>query len=152
APEREVVRRKLQPEILKQMRADKDNPDTKWLLEVYDATHKPIAPGDPPLTRQMSDAFAELACFMIGEVTAKKIDANQGFKEAWAAMMKQKYAGFNAEQQKTLGQIPELWATLRLAWEKAPEPEREKIRAQWKEQLKAFLPHSPEQIAAEKAM
>jgi len=45
---------------------------SKWLYGVYQAGHDPIAQGEPALTRQAIDAYAELIGFLYGEATSGK--------------------------------------------------------------------------------
>jgi hypothetical protein len=57
AQQRGLVRLKIEPELLAQMRNQPNEPMAKWALAVYEASHQAIAPGAPPLTRQSTDAF-----------------------------------------------------------------------------------------------
>jgi hypothetical protein len=63
----DLARVAIQEEALKQWRVGKDDID-KCLVAIYDAGHKPIAAGDPPLTRQVTDAVAELTYFMASQL------------------------------------------------------------------------------------
>src|SRR5258708_28285677 len=69
---------------MKKMRADKGNPDAQALVTGYDAAHPPIAAGNPPLTRQASDAWTELYCFVHNQSGAPHMDATQAVKDDFA--------------------------------------------------------------------
>jgi hypothetical protein len=57
ADQREFIRCGLQPKVLQNVRADKNNPDSRLLLVAYEQAHQPIATGDPPLTESMVSRF-----------------------------------------------------------------------------------------------
>lgn len=65
--EREVARQLVLDESIKQWRSEKDSPAAKMMMDIYDSSHKPIAAGNPPLTRQNVNAFAEFLCFAAGQ-------------------------------------------------------------------------------------
>lgn len=48
-------RSQLQPQVLDQAKNQSDQ-FSRWLLDIYDAAHTPIAEGDPPLTRRNRSA------------------------------------------------------------------------------------------------
>jgi uncharacterized protein YneF (UPF0154 family) len=55
---REFIRLDLEAKVLKDLRADKNNPDSQWLVAAYDDAHRPIAAGNPPLTESMVSQMA----------------------------------------------------------------------------------------------
>ena len=71
ADQRSYVRVKIEPELLAQMKQQPNVPMDRWAPAVYEASHKPIANGTPPLTRQGTDAFLESLFFMVGEVSGR---------------------------------------------------------------------------------
>ena len=114
----------------------------------------PLAPGNPPLTREVSDVVAEFLAFMITEATGKPLVADQQFKDSWAQMIAAKYATRSAVEQERLSHIPTQWATVRLDWAQKKEEEREKFREQYREVLKQATTASttPEQVDAERSL
>jgi hypothetical protein len=138
--ERDFVRKQIQPEFLKALRANKKDEGAKWMLAIYDAAHKPLAPGNPPLTRQMTDAYTELFFFMGSEVVGEKIPANARAKDAFAKMLAAGYAKAPQDAKKQLNQMPIVWAAVRVAWPRLPEAEKKAYRDRWAKDIQAMLP------------
>jgi hypothetical protein len=120
-----------------------DDPTAKWMLAIYEAGHQPIADGTPPLTRQVTDAFAELMCFMIGEVLGQEVPVPDEFREAAAGLLAARYVELTPEGQQEVSQLPIAWAAIRVAWGQMPEEDKEQYRAQWRETLQSSLPQQP---------
>jgi hypothetical protein len=129
--EREYVRSKAEPDIIKAMRVDWGNPAARWIVAAYDAAHPSIAAGNPPLTRQASDAYTELLCFMRNQGGGPRQEANQALKDSTAQLLAQNYSKLSPEQQQKLAQMPQKWATVRISWMRSSEAGRQKMRAQW---------------------
>jgi tetratricopeptide (TPR) repeat protein len=115
---------------------------------------RPLAPGNPPLTREVSDVVAEFLAFIVTESTGKPLVADQQFKDSWAQMLSAKYGTRSAAEQERLSHIPTHWATIRLDWPQKKEEERAKLREQWREFLKQATTASTtrEQVEAEKSL
>jgi tetratricopeptide (TPR) repeat protein len=114
----------------------------------------PLAPGSPPLTREVSDVVAEFLAFMVTEATGKPLVADQQFKDAWAQMLAAKYGTRSAVEQERLSHVPTHWATIRLDWPQKKEEERAKLCEQWREFLRQATTASSttEQVEAEKSL
>jgi hypothetical protein len=140
--ERQAARGGLQAGLVEELRKDPKDPMNASLLAAYDAAHQPLAPGNPPLTRQMTDAFAEMMWFTLAEVMGEKEapTPDKNFKDAWAAKITEKYASLEPAQQRSLADMPTAWAGLRLTWPKLTAAEKAKLRSQWKT---AFAPATP---------
>jgi hypothetical protein len=142
----------FQPDMVKQMRADKGNPDARWLVAEYDAAHPVIVAGNPPLTRQASDAWAELFCFIRNQSAAPHMDATPAVKENFARALTENWAKFPPEQQKALSEMPQKWALVRFAWVRNKGDERQRILAAWQPIVNATPQRTPQQVAAIDAM
>ena len=114
---------------------------------------RPLAPGNPPLTREVSDRVAEFFAFLLTEL-GKPLVADQQFKDAWAEMLAARYVTRTAEERERLSKMPELWASLRASWPRMSEEERARYRAEWREVFKQALTDSrtKEQVEAEKSL
>lgn len=150
--ERLYARSMAQPEMIKKMRADKGNPDAQTLVAAYDAAHPPIAAGNPPLTRQASDAWTELFCFVRNQSGAPHMDATQAVKDDFAHMLTENWAKYPPEQQKALSEMPQKWALVHFAWVKGKDAERQRILAAWQPVVNPSPPADPQQAAASEAM
>ena len=63
-----LLRQQIEPQLLTEYRREaKRDAMARWAVELYEVSHKVIAKGPPPLTRQMTDAYAEALCFAISE-------------------------------------------------------------------------------------
>lgn len=131
--EREMYRQALQGKFLEQMRAQPASVLSRWVLNVYDSAHKPLAPGNPPLTQQVVDAYAEFMEFMVRECTGtRQFEAARTFKDALAPALIARYQQMTSAQQSGLAQVPTLWAVLQVQWPATPEDEKQKLRDQWR--------------------
>jgi hypothetical protein len=146
--DRLYVRSMAQPELIKQMRADKSNPDAQSLVAAYDAAHRPIAAGNIPLTRQASDAWTELFCFMHNQSGAPHIDATPAVKDDFARALSKNWALYSPEQQKNLSEMPQKWPALRLLWMKGEDADRQNILAAWLPAVNPSQPADPQLAAA----
>jgi hypothetical protein len=138
--DREAYRQVLQAKFLDQKRAQPGNVLSRWVLNIYDSAHKPIASGNPPLTRQMVDAYAELVGFMLRESMGKQyFAANRVFKDALARNLIAQYRQLARQQQAALAQVPEIWAIIQARWPATSEPEKKALRDQWRTSLQALV-------------
>jgi hypothetical protein len=149
--ERLYVRSIAQPDMIKKMRADKGNPDAQSLVKAYDAAHLPIAAGNPPLTRQASDAWTELYCFVRNQSGAPHMDATQAVKDGFAHALTENWAKYPPEQQKALSEMSQKWALVRFRWVKGKDAERQEILAAWQPIVNPSQPADSQLAAAREA-
>jgi hypothetical protein len=133
------------------MRADKGNPDAQLLVAAYDASHPPIAAGDPPLTRQASDAWTELFCFVRNQSGAPHMEATQAVKDDFAHTLTANWATYPPEQQKALSEMSQKWALVRFAWVKNKAADRQTIMAAWQPIVNPSQPADRQLAAAQEA-
>jgi hypothetical protein len=112
----------------------------KWALAVYEASHKVIAAGSPPLTRQSTDAFLDALFFMAGEVSGQQSVPDQKLKDDWAKGLATNYPKISAELKQQIAGMPLFTAVMRVSWPTLSAAEQAQYRAQWGEQLKSILP------------
>jgi hypothetical protein len=136
-----VVRATYEPQVLDSMRKQPNEPMAVWALAVYESSHKVLAPGTPPLTRQTSDAFLEALFFMLSEVQGKRDEVpDERLKKDWAASMTGSYPSMPDALKKQIATMPLFVAQMRLNWPNLPEPEKAKYRSAWAETTKSLLP------------
>jgi hypothetical protein len=139
--ERTAVRESMSSQYLDLMRSTPDAPGSKWALDIYYSAHKPIAAGNPPLTRQAADAYAEVLSFMIGEVvgdTSYKPDKE--YKDLLAKSLTAQYSGLSPARQKEFSEMPLVWAAIRLGWPHLSAAEKAAFRKQWTPGVQALIP------------
>jgi hypothetical protein len=129
----EVARQTIQPEVIKTWRKEQQTDAmSRMMLEIYDAGHKSIAPGNPPLTRQASDATLELAFFMACQAAgAGEIRPTDEDKNEWAKRLAAEYPKITAGARQILAQRPLAWAALRDQWPEIPAETRTALVASW---------------------
>jgi tetratricopeptide (TPR) repeat protein len=160
---RDLLRAQIQPAMLESIRANADKDQfTKWLQGIYEAAHTPLAPGDPPLTRQVVDAYAEVMCFEISQVMGRELQATPEVKDQLAKSLVAGYPNFDAAARQQLAKMPLLWAAMRVAWTALPAAEQEGYRRQWAASLAPLLtartapppagPAAPTQLASADAL
>ena len=145
--QRGFVRVKIEPELLDQMRKQPNEPMARWALAVYESSHKILAPGTPPLTRQSTDAYLESLFFMTGEVSGQPSVPDRKLKDDWAKKLAANYPKMPAALKQQIAGMPLFLATMRMAWPELSEEVKARYRAQWAGQLKTLLP-APAPVAS----
>lgn len=129
--QKELARRAAQPELIKQARKETD-PVAKMIVRVYDAAHQPIAPGDPPLTRQATDAMLETLFFMASQVQGgAEVTPTAKMKDQWAKALADSYDKADGAARKEMAEMPLRWAAMRMTWPALSDQDRAKTKAQW---------------------
>ncbi len=136
-----VIRANYEPQVLEALRKQPNEPMAVWALAVYDSSHKVLAQGDPPLTRQVSDAFVEALFFILGEVQGKRDEVPSAqMKNDWAASLTGSYSRMPDDLKKQIAGMPLFIAQMRLHWPTLAEPEKAKYRSAWADAVKTLLP------------
>ena len=145
-----ALRAQVQPGLVQQLRDQPEDEGAQWLLAIYEAGHQPIADGDPPLTRQATDAYAEFLCFVIAQGLGQEgFEPPAEFKGEFAKTVAAGYADLSPEEKQELAQMPLAWAAVRIEWAKMPDEQKQQYRAQWSESVKGLVPEQPAEPAAE---
>jgi len=148
--EREVIRQTLQPQFIAQMRAQANSDFALWVLGIYDAAHKPIASGNPPLTDKVVDAYVAYVSFLsyqaMGSTWSWKGPGS--FHDAVAQPIIAAYPKMSAEQQAAMAQVPLQWAQLNDAWPKTPLAVRQQLCAQLRPAVQQVLDGLSQSAAA----
>src|ERR1019366_677936 len=131
AQKRALVRVQVEPELLAQMRNQPNEPMARWALAVYEASHKVIAAGSPPLTRQSTDAFLDALFFMAGEVSGGQSVPDRKLKDDWAKGLATNYPKMSAELKQQIAGMPLFAAVMRVSWPTLSAAEKAQCRAQW---------------------
>jgi hypothetical protein len=138
--EREVRRAQSRYIILSSLQRNDDNDVSRLLLQVYKYANELISEGNPPLTRQASDAYVEVLCFMASEIQGDKpYVPNTEEKNAFAKQLAAVYNQLSHGQQEGLATMPMYWSWTRAMWPTLPEVEREEHLVLWREDLRALM-------------
>lgn len=92
-----------------------------------------LAPGDPPLTREVSDSSAQVTLFMLkvvasGTASASDIALDADVLDEWADTMAAEYPFLSSAEQQQLAIMPPLRNALLEAWPQASANERATVR------------------------
>lgn len=127
----EFARARTQQAFVDGLRAD-PSALAAMLVRAYDAGRTPIAPGEPPLTRQAADAMLESIYFMAGALeTDAPVRPTDAEREQWAAALSAQYARLSGAQRNGIAQMPTVWAALRWAWPTLPPGQREELKTRF---------------------
>lgn len=137
--EREVYRQVLQPKFLAEMGNQRNSVLSSWVLNIYDSAHKSIAAGNPPLTQQVVDSYAEAVSFMLEQSTGKGFSADRTFKDALTHSLVVRYPQLSADEQMSMARIPLQWALIQAKWPRIPVTEQRKLSDQWRSALQPLL-------------
>ncbi|MBZ5561413.1 MAG: hypothetical protein LAP13_03225 [Acidobacteriia bacterium] len=138
--QQQLVRQEVLPANLAEFRKGSADPTgkeiTRELAAIYDASHKAIAPGNPPLTRQMTDAYVEVTYFLLTEASGSTLPPlTAQIRDQWAQAIAQTYPKLPDAQRKQITQMPRLAAALRVWWPTVPENQKVQYRQTWKQSL-----------------
>jgi hypothetical protein len=140
AQERAVIREQLCQKYLDLMRQTPNAVLSRWVLNIYGSAHQPIASGNPPLTAQVADAYAEFVSFMLTESLGRSVlNPDRNFKNALAQNLAAQYSSYSTEQQRQFSQVPLLWELLRLKWSQLSQGERDNYRQRWRPAANSLL-------------
>jgi hypothetical protein len=133
---RELARQAAREAVLKESRADAAKGDklAALIVAAYDAAHAPLAPGDPPLTRQSADASLEVLYFMAAVVAAAPTDSNHPTKpklDEWSKTLAAQYPNLPPDAKKEIAGAPLAWAALRAAWPELTPDQRATLSKTW---------------------
>lgn len=138
--EQHLLREVLREKYLDQMRQTPNEVLSRWVLNIYESAHRPIADGNPPLTLQVVDAYAELISFVVNECLQKNtVTADRHLKDQLAQNLVREYTSYSTEQQQQLSRMPLLWEGIRSQWTQMSEPQRALFRKLFKQAIMSQL-------------
>src|SRR5689334_11881114 len=90
-----------------------------------------IAPGTPPLTREVSDSSAEFTVFLLQVVATGDADdspLDDATLDGWASALAGQYPRLSTDEQVQLALLPTLNSAFRAVWDEASEDDRDSVR------------------------
>jgi hypothetical protein len=132
--QRELARHTVLEEALAQWQKDKEDPAAAMMLAIYNASHQPIAAGEPPLTAQAVNAFAEYLNFAAGQCVGYEGRLPKSVCEELGKGVAESYGTLPKEQRETIAGMPMVWAALRVAWPDLPAARKQAMIDGWKQQ------------------
>jgi hypothetical protein len=125
--QQDVVRKATEKELVAGLRKETDR-SSRLALEVYDASHRPIAGGEPPLTRQQADAALELFYFFAGQLEGMQARPSPADKEEWAKRLAPGWEKLDARVRRSFEAMPLTWSATRAGWAEMTEAERTEMK------------------------
>jgi hypothetical protein len=92
-----------------------------------------LAPGNPPLTREVSDSSAQVTVFMLkvvasGTASVSDFSLDSDILDEWADAMAAEYTSMSDDEQQQLAIMPPLRNALLEAWPQASASEQASVR------------------------
>ena len=141
---RELARLKLSRELLAELEAQPLSPVSRFLLAQHAAAHPPLAPGEPALTREMSDALADLVGFVLFEAAGVPQSAvPAAVKAEVAVQLANGWPAMSRAEQDRIARAPLQHAALRWQWPQLAGSQRRLARAAWRRALGPALAGLP---------
>ena len=109
----------------------------QFLKKVYEEEYPPLAKGaaslyEPPLTRDLTDAYAALLCLQANAVVGREVfAADDRAKDAAARRLAEGYSEFSGRLKYALAAMPQALAETRAAWPVMAEADRRACAEQW---------------------
>ncbi len=130
--EREAFVKLLLPKAMEVVRkeAQRGAADSRWLLDAYYEAHPPLAKGNPPLVREMIEAYIESERWHAVHIFRQKTPPlNEKTRAAIYKMLIENYPKLSAEKQRAMAEMPGMIATIKLRWSRMSAEERLMMRA-----------------------
>ncbi len=131
--ERELARQAILEQAVEEWRKDAGSTGAKMLLAIHAAANEPIAQGEPPLTRQAVDAFAEFLAFAAGQVAGCEGKLPKDLRDELAKGIADGYPGLAKEERETIAGMPMVWAALRVVWPDLPAEQKQSYVDGWRQ-------------------
>jgi len=129
--QQDLVRKQSEAQVVAELRKDASDPTTKLLLDIYDASRKPLADGTPALTRQQADSALEMFYFMAGQLEGIEAKPSTVEKETWAGRLAEEWGKLETPERNSIVSAPLVWAAMRTAWPAMSAADRDGVKNQF---------------------
>lgn len=120
----DVVRETVLPDVVAGLRQEQDAV-SQLLVRLYEEANPPLAPGSPPLTRRVSDAYLGILSFVDALMENRPWTAlPRRAHDTFAGQVTQGYGTLSPAQQTWLAGMPLAWANTRALWARSTEEQR----------------------------
>jgi hypothetical protein len=134
AQERAIQARQILPHMIEEVyeRPQGQEAEAKWLRGIYHAAHPVVSPGNPPLTRDVVDAWVSTDHFLRAQIWGQNIPQltpsararyDRKIAARWKTFPKEKryrYMGLSGELLELKRQWPRMTPSERLRWKQMP--------------------------------
>ncbi|MFI7543445.1 hypothetical protein [Actinoplanes sp. NPDC049599] len=131
----DLTREQAQPGLVAALRTS-PNWLARRIVDEYDRVNAPLAPGSPPLTQEIADAFVDVLTFMESIVSgADPAPPTDQVRGSWIATMAAAWPGLPPQVRQWLTEMPVGWAQLRYQWQTLRPDQRYAYQEQLRVQL-----------------
>ncbi len=130
---RELVRQEALAGAVAEWKQDLKDAGAKMMLAIHDAANAPIAAGEPPLTRQAVEAFAEYLAFAAGQAVGAVGKLPQATRDGLVAKVTEGYGALSADQRELISGMPVYWASLRVGWPDLTKEQQQRFVGAWQQ-------------------
>lgn len=114
----------------------KDDPLGQLIMTLYQAKHVLLVKGNPPLSRQAAESYAEMATFIHNVANNALVSLDPTEKEEVINDLVKNFSSYPLEQQENISQADALWGQLRYNWKIASQEDKENFRTE----IQIYLP------------
>ena len=132
----QAAKMSLRKRALYTWRRNPTMPAASWGMTFTAAATRPLVPGQPPLTKQMEDAYEELGYFLMEQAFGSKpiaIDAMQ--RVQLYDGLARAYSSLSPAQRANFAQIPQVWVQVRRAWPTLSDADKASVAALARDQF-----------------
>lgn len=131
----EVWREQAQPGLVAALRSATSELAARFVAE-YDRANAPLAVGEPPLTREIADAFVDVLAFIDGITSGSEpIAPPAPVRDLWISRMAASWPRLLPQVRAWLAAMPVEWAQLRYQWRTLDPSQRWQFAQQLQTQL-----------------
>lgn len=130
--ERELARQTVLEQAVAEWQKEPESAGARMMLAIHRAANEPIAKGEPPLTRQAVEAFAEFLTFAAGRTIDHEAQLPKETRDQLVAGVAEGYAELPKDQRELIAGMPMLWAALRVAWPNLGKEQQQAYVDSWK--------------------
>lgn len=110
---RDNLRKNMHQQFVESLRTSKANPISAALLQLYESEKAPIAPGNPPLTKEIADASLELINYQyLVAQSWRMTEVTTEHKVVWRQMLGSVWNNSTAEWKSFYIAAPLTWARI----------------------------------------
>lgn len=112
-----------------------DSPVGRLIIDSYKAKNELLVAGDPPLSRQAAESYAEMNAFFHAVVTRRAPSLDKERKSEMVELLRRSFPDYPQELKEQISQADTLWGVLRYNYSQASRDERERFRQELLKEL-----------------
>lgn len=114
----------------------KNDPVGQLIMSLYQRKHNLLVKGNPPLSRQAAESYAEMNVFVNNVLNNSLFTLEELQKEELINELVKSFPSLPLEQQENISKSDAIWGQLRYNWKLASSEEKENFQ----QEIKSYLP------------